>query len=189
MTDHDIDKLYKQQAKEQPSIAVDNKITQLAQQSITPTKTIKSNNSSRKYMPFSLIASVMLVGILLLNFPQHYTHSPAEIPTDAPTKQSLPLEINEKVDTSVDFSQELLNFQPPSSVINKRQKLAKKEQLQRQKTPYDKQVMHTLLKKIAQKTAVNNTIEAAKLAQQYVDQFGLDQLPKKYHYLLIKRLK
>jgi len=192
MTDHDIDKLYKHQATEQPPIAVDNKITQLAQESVKDTFTKKPLRLTQKYMPFTLAASIGLVGLLVLNFPQYYTQAPMSAPDEALIDQSIPVQLNDHEQAAPLLTPAPLQLKSTNkAIVNnetrtslERKKMAELQRSKREIQPQIKLIKHTLLKKIAQQTTLNNTTKAAQLAQQYVDKFGLAQLPVKYHYLL-----
>ncbi|NRA53547.1 MAG: hypothetical protein HRU23_05330 [Gammaproteobacteria bacterium] len=62
--------LYQQQANEKPSSEIDQKILNQALAQLKATKELSS--ASTKYIPYSIAASVALIGILVLNYPQYY---------------------------------------------------------------------------------------------------------------------
>jgi len=197
MTDHDIDKLYKHHAIEQPPIAIDNKITQLAQESVKVNRAKKPQRVTQKYLPFTLAASVGLVGLLVLNFPQHYAPPPMNMPDEHPMEQSSPSQFNAQEQAAPTLTPAPLSLKSPNKsttdnevmISHERQKIAELQRSKRKIEPpikQIKQIKHTLLKKIAQQIALKDTIKAAQFTQQYVDKFGLEQLPVKYHYLLEK---
>jgi|GEM_PF-2571741 len=62
--------LYQQQANEKPSPEIDQKILNQALLQLKATKELSSASTS--YIPYSIAASVALIGILVLNYPQYY---------------------------------------------------------------------------------------------------------------------
>lgn len=178
MTDHDIDELYKSHAKEQPPTEVDNAITALAQQSVQSSKKSKIK-SHRRYLPYSVAASVMLVGILVLNFPQHYLSPPAQPSID-------PL-LNDQLN-----EQEILQLapenQPQVSSERPLMKMKATKELSKQRVSQKKaeQSPQRLIRRIEEQIALKNTKRANQLTQQFIEQYGLAELPEKYHYLIEK---
>jgi len=61
--------LYQQSADEQPSEQVNQKILAMAKQT---QQRQRHKESYRKYLPYSMVASIGLIAILVHNFPQHY---------------------------------------------------------------------------------------------------------------------
>jgi len=75
-----VSSLYQQQATEQPPVALDFKILEQAKQQLRLT-TYKQPTRSR-FIPYSVAASIGLVGMLYLNFPQYYQLSQPPIIPD-----------------------------------------------------------------------------------------------------------
>lgn len=201
MTDHDIDKLYQLQSNEQPPTAVDDNITQLAQQSIKENSVIKPKKSTQKYMPYTLVASVMFIGILVSNFPQNYMNPPNEesqqkIPKSLPNDHDVVASLTDESAPSMS-SQELVEMDSFRSQLKKEPITDKKlfttqlsrKNISREKRTEIKLDKHALLTQIAKNLKLEQYKEAAVLAKQYKDKFGLDQLPQKYHYLVVKKDK
>lgn len=182
MTDHDIDKLYKAHAKEQPPVVIDNVITALAQQSVQPVEKIKTS-PHRRYLPYSVAASMALVGILVVNFPQNYL---------SPTNEPLidPIE-NEPVN-----EQKILQMMPdnlhstPEMAISApvKMKAIKAVSTHRRSQSQKKYVSspQLLIQRIEAQIAINNSEKVNQLIQQFVQQHGLVKLPDKYHHLIEK---
>lgn len=200
MTDHEINALYQQQSNEKPSTELDKKILKLAQESVLTTSKTPVKKSASHYKPLTMVASFMLVGLLVLNFPDNYmndnerpepsfNHSTAEDLLQDESNLNREKSIKSRSTLkAVTNDQEISKFMPaPSSIAESKSKeavISKKQQLQRSKISQEKLDKLMLLKQIANKLAAEQPLQAAKIAKKYVETFGIEQLPPKYHYLL-----
>ncbi len=204
MTDHEINKLYQQQSNEQPPVEVDNNILKLAQESILEKPISLVKKSSKKYIPLTMVASFMLVGLVVLNFPDNYINGPES--TESHFDESFQKESNlkntntidsrnsslksapaaEEIVPMLDSTQEAFEFIRTPTTISEAQKkqIDEKQQRQRRKVSQQKLNKLVLLKQIADELTIQQPKKAAELAKEYVENFGLEQLPQKYHYLL-----
>ncbi|NRA82303.1 MAG: hypothetical protein HRU22_00480 [Gammaproteobacteria bacterium] len=81
--DKKLSQLYQRQAIEQPSNELDQKIIDHAKSQLA-----KTEKTTYK-VPLSIAASMAMVGLLFVNFPQYYQLSPPPLPEDfAPTTES-----------------------------------------------------------------------------------------------------
>ena len=193
MTDHDIDKHYKKQATQMPPISVDNKITELAQQSVQQTKAHNKPNKLKTYFPLSLVASVMLVGLLILNFPANYQSPPITEESFEPIPEQAeellePKPLSLQADTQPhsafpENNQQIRNF---SDTTAQKARLAKQARAKISNEPVEK--AHLI--KIIREHIQSNHLEVAKLkANQFEKRFGKTALPVDLHYLLAKPAK
>lgn len=193
MTDHDIDKHYKKQATQMPPINVDNKITELAQLSVQQVTTQKSSNKLKTYLPLSLVASIMLVGLLVLNFPANY--------------QS-PTITEESFEPTTEQAQKILDVHPHSPQTNAQPLSLLSKNSQEVHNFSDKTVQKARLAKQARAKMLIEPVETARLikiirehlkngqseiakshANQFEKRFGKNALPEDLHYLLAKPAK
>ncbi len=193
MTDHDIDKQYKMHATQIPPISVDNKITELAQQSVQQTKQHTNSNKLKTYLPLSLVASVMLVGLLILNFPANY-QSP---PTTEESFEPAPEQAEESLELSPRSSQ--ADTQPLSVLPENNQQIRHFSDKAVQKARLAKQAKAKILIKPAEKARLIKLIrehlqrdqldDAKSKATLFEKRFGKNSLPEDLHYLLAKPAK
>lgn len=193
MTDHDIDKHYKKQATQMPSISVDNKITELAQQSVQQTKAHNRSNKFKTYFPLSLVASVMLVGLLILNFPANYQSPPITEKSFEPIPEQAE-ELSEPKPLSLQA-----DTQPLSAIPKNNQQMGNFSDTTAQKARLAKQARARMLIepvetarliKIIREHLKNGQNEIAKSqANQFEKRFGKNALPEDLHYLLAKPAK
>lgn len=193
MTDHDIDKHYKKQATQMPPINVDNKITELAQLSVQQVTTQKSSNKLKTYLPLSLVASIMLVGLLVLNFPANY--------------QS-PTITEESFEPATEQAQEILDVHPHSPQTDAQPLSLLPKNSQEVHNFSDKTVQKARLTKQARAKMLIEPVETARLikiirehlkngqneiaksqANQFEKRFGKNAFPEDLHYLLAKPVK
>ena len=180
MTDHDIDKHYKKQATQMPPISVDNKITELAQQSVQQTKAHNKPNKLKTYFPLSLVASVILVGLLILNFPANYQSPPITEESFEPIPEQAD---TQPLSTLPDNNQQIHHF---SDTTVQKARLAKQARAKISNEPVEK--AHLI--KIIREHIQSNHLEVAKLkANQFEKRFGKTALPVDLHYLLAKPVK
>ncbi|MCG7532900.1 hypothetical protein MHM98_16330 [Psychrobium sp. MM17-31] len=190
MTDHDIDQQYKQQATEMPPISVDNKITQMAQQSVRK----KPISAFKRYAPLSLVASIALVSILVLYFPQTYQQPPIIQEPSAPT--AITASSNENAADENMIIHEIKASQPEVLIpppMEKKQfhsvrstqkaRLSKREMAKMEFIA--KQQAHDIaeIRNLLKQKELNAAMQAAK---NFEKRFGKDALPKELHYLIAK---
>ena len=86
----------------------------------------------------------------------------------------------------LDSTQEIFEFMRTPTTRSEAQKkqINEEQQLQRRKVSQQKLNKLALLKQIADQLTIQQPTKAAALAKKYVENFGIKQLPQKYHYLL-----
>lgn len=189
MTDHDIDQQYQQQATEMPPIDVDNKITQLAQQSVRK----KPISAFKRYAPLSLVASVALVSILVLNFPETYQQPPIEqAPAEPATIAAAPTDIaaDDMTINEIHASQNGAVIPPQmeqkqlySDQSAQSARLSKRAAAKIQISVDDKAIQIAKIKALLKQEDKESAIKAAKAFEK---RFGKDALPKELHHLIAK---
>ncbi|MGB0836250.1 MAG: hypothetical protein ACPGR2_17200 [Psychrobium sp.] len=189
MTDHDIDQQYQQQATEMPPIDVDNKITQLAQQSVRK----KPMSAFKRYAPLSLVASVALVSILVLNFPETYQQPPIEqAPAEPATIAAAPSEIaaDDMTINEVHLSKSRSVIPPPmeqqqfySDQSAQSARLSKRAAAKMQISADDKAIQIARIKDLLKQEDKESAIKAAKA---FAKRYGKEALPKELHHLIAK---
>ena len=193
MTDHDIDKHYKKQATQMPPISVDIKITELAQQSVQQTKAHNNSNKLKTYFPLSLVASIMLVGLLILNFPANYQSPPVTeesfepVPTQAEKLLGLkplsPQADTQPLSTLPENNQQIHHF---SDTTVQKARLAKQARAKILINPAEKARLIEIIREHLQR----DHLKDAKLkAALFEKRYGKNALPDDLHYLLAKPAK
>lgn len=197
MTDHneDINKRYQQSAKELPSLEVDNHITELAKQSLK-LKTPSSMVKHQQLWPYSLVASVMLIGVLVLNFPNNYLSPPAlkGLPQAEPAEETTEI-LHSKPNVEAAPMMELKQAAPK---IKKRQ-AQRQLMMSDENSSFNEKLATTPIsnaKKISSLITViesqlekGNEKQAKTNAIHLVERYGKGKLPPQYHYLLTKKVK
>ena len=184
MSDQDkqLSSLYRKIATEQPSAQLDKKILTQASTQHNDNKHIKYN-FRRKYLPYSLVASVVFVALLINNFPQYYYENPAELPNkQAPQRIQQPQSVasdtaitevsTKKIAPTYNFqTQETLELAPAHQAA---MRLARPLTITKQ----------TQLHKIETALTLENKRQAIQAIQQYIELFGQQSLPPKYHQFM-----
>lgn len=189
MTDHDIDQQYQQQATEMPPIDVDNKITQLAQQSVRK----KPMSAFKRYAPLSLVASLALVSILVLNFPETYQQPPiAQEPAVPAAITTVPNEIaaDDMITNEIQASQRQSLMSSPteqqqfySDQSAQKARLSKRSVAKMQISSDNQAVQITKIRALLEQEDKEAAIKAAIAFEK---RFGKDALPQELHYLIAK---
>jgi len=169
--------LYKQTLNEQPSEQVDKNILKLAQQQAT-----KNRAGMRKYLPYSMAASVCLIALLVHNLPQQYDAQMAppfehSMPDDIPMEvESTPIQAPNKPSSSQWQYVEQQSIQQKLS----RKKVARSSELMQAKmTEIEKQRLMQL-DIINKALLTENKATVLKEIQQYITDYSFDSLPQQY---------
>jgi len=187
--------LYQQQATEQPPMALDLKILEQAKQQLRLT-TPKQPTRSR-FIPYSVAASIGLVGMLYLNFPQYYQLSqPPIIPDFEPVpmleSSASDLELSEQPTTLQKMKRAQHTMAPqqtkqaPASVPSASAitSAAKRSGPTQQLASDALTLSQSQLQQLELLLATNKKQQAIKLLQQLLKQQPNMVLPTKYQALL-----
>lgn len=188
--------LYQQGANEQPSSQLDKTILEMAKEH----QEFKANSSGfRKYLPYSMVASIGLIALLILSFPQYYFAPPQSqepLPTfDAEPALSEVLE-EEKIPVSPLPAKPQSAWQYQQSDTSVMQKAEKQRAMNRVKeqSKADKSDGQRLMasaqakeeQRLTQLALIKKAVdsgdkEQALIAiQQYVDRYGTKGLTIEY---------
>ena len=173
--DKKLSQLYQRQAIEQPSSELDQKIIDHAKSQLA-----KTEKTTYK-VPLSIAASMAMVGLLFVNFPQYYQLSPPPLPEDfAPTTEST-------LESTIDYMPTLQSSSPmqlqakPQAVSDHmiQSKISLSKSLSSGLTPDQQQQL-----KIIDKLLETDRTQAIKQLRELQQQYPALKLADKYQSLL-----
>jgi len=184
MSDQDkkLNSLYKAAATQMPSEALDQQILALAKAQCSDEK-IRAPYSMRKYLPYSVAASVVFVALLVTNYPQYYLPSPEHQPSHPELIEAEPVAPDTAMpEIKAEPAASLQYIDKTPMVTSKSQQRAKAVALkpnspQAKSLNEDNGNQTLLLEQITKAIKTDNKAQALLYIERYIEQFGYQGLP------------
>jgi len=186
--DNKLSSLYKESATQMPSDALDQQILAQAKAQC-PTPAVNNPYSIRKYLPYSIAASVFVVTLLVTNFPQYYQQSP-DFQPESSIRMNDEVPVNEIATPDITKPVASLKAieQAPMSQPKARQR--SNEVSLHRSSPQAKENSEVdlsqalLIEQISNAIAADNAQLALIELERFIKTYGIEQLPEplqQYH--------